>query len=76
MSANLLGFKHTYPILCLSDVYTRSSTLSINVLINSIKEVLVDGEMLNGEEKDNSAKNFNTHLQKEPLTVSYFIGLL
>ena len=61
-SANLLGFKHTYPILCLSDIFTRSSTLSINVLVNTIKEVLVDAEMLSLEEIQDSANNFNTHL--------------
>jgi hypothetical protein len=48
-SAKLLGFKHSYPILCLADIFTRSSTLSFSVLINSLKEILADGGFIDDE---------------------------
>lgn len=75
-SAKLLGFKNTYPILCLSDVFTISQTLSIGVLINTIKEVLADNDMMSKKEIEDSAKNFNTHLQDESATIKFFIGLM
>lgn len=53
-----------------------SSTLSNSVMVNAIKEVLVDGEMLTDEEKQEAAANFNTSDQNSTLVEMIFLALM
>ena len=50
--SKMLGFQQTYPILCLIDIFSMSSTLSNSLLISSIKEIMAEGKMLTKAEKE------------------------
>ena len=45
-------------------------------MVNAIKEVLVDGEMLTDEEKQEAAANFNTSDQNSTLVEMIFLALM
>lgn len=75
-SCRLLGFKSTYPIMCLVDIFTTSSTLSNSVLICSLREILSEGGMLEKKEKEVASKNFNTSKQQQSIIEQYFLAMI
>ena len=66
----------TYPVLCLVDLFTTSSTLSNSALICSLREMLNEEGMLEKKEQESSSKNFNTSKQVTFVIEQFFLALI
>ena len=57
--SKLLGFKQSYPVLCVADLFAPTSSLSNDIVCTTIREVMISTGALKGDLEEEE-KNFQT----------------
>ena len=75
--ARLLGFKRCYPLLIMEETTeSSSSNVSLHELITCLREILLEGEMINQDEIKKIQAEHNTHRQKLSILEAYSLGMI